>query len=379
MKTMLTNRRDGVNSSRRFHPKLFLLGAGAILSCLPAGAQSQLPAADEPDVNAPWPSATKQGRSPGKPTEATSTTTTAPVKANPAPDPVVNSAPPDSSLSSSAPAALQAPKATKNQVSISADYFLGQGEVTLPLGFSLSSVPGFEGYKPEVAKPTRNADYIGATVSYSYGQSWYLDVGYLQGKSSGEVDVNLGIPLPSNFTIDETGYQAYIRYVPKSLRGKRLSAYFRLGVNYVDSKLTDDLTFPNGGYYTERIQATDILGNLGFGVGYRLWNVGHFRLGLQAEAEGFGGVRTQDINESLGDTPLSPTTINNTLFGGIGRGTVRMEYRFGQSGLLRMFADVGVKVIFTEIQYPSVGNYNGSSYNEMLWGPYAKLGLSYSF
>ncbi len=384
MKTTLTNRRDGAGCSSCFDSKLIVLAVGAIFSCYPAGAQNQPPGAEEPDVNAPWPAAEKKGLWQNKTTEPTTTKTTAPVKAGPAP---AKASPPTdgqpkaaaTEASTAPPSLLAAPKATKHQVAISADFFLGQGDVTLPLGFSLSAVPGFGGYTPEVAEPERDAVYTGGTISYSYGQSWYFDVGYSQGNSSGQVEVDLGIPLPSNFTIDETGYQFYVRYVPKSLRGKRLSVYYRVGVNYVDSELTDELTIPNLGFYQEKITATDILGNVGVGVGYRLYGVSRFRIGLQAEAEVFGGVRTQDITESLGTTPLPAVTLNNTIYGGVGRGTVRMEYRFGQSGLLRAFADVGFKVIFTQIQYPDSGNYVGDTYSELLWGPYAKLGISYSF
>jgi hypothetical protein len=259
--------------------------------------------------------------------------------------------------------------------------------LTLPIGFSLAeSGLAPAGYKPSVVEPSRDASYIGATLSYSYGQRWYLDIGYLQGNSSGQVDADLGGGLtpPSNFTIDETGYQAYVRYVPASQRGKRLSYYFRFGVTYVDSKMTDKLVDPLLGFYQENIKATDLLGNLGVGVGYRLYSAGRFRLGLQLEVEGFGGVRQQDITESFPNASdaglvLPTTTIDNLLYGGTGRGTVRMEYSFGESGLWRAFADVGIKAVYTQINYPSAKGFDQQTFNELLWGPYAKLGISYSF
>jgi hypothetical protein len=101
-------------------------------------------------------------------------------------------------------------------------------------------------------------------------------------------------------------------------------------------------------------------------------------VGLQAEAEGFFGTREQDLTESFPNAGISlpSASIDNTLYGGIGRGTVRLEYRLGKSGLLRAFLDAGAQVKFTRIDYPDVAE---DTFDELLWGPYAKLGLSYSF
>lgn len=274
---------------------------------------------------------------------------------------------------------LEAPKATKHQVAISADYFLGQGDVTLPLGFGLVNA-GLSG-NATVAKPERDSDYIGGTVSYSYGQAWFLDLGYAQGETSGNVDVDLGQLFPSSFNIEETIYSAYVRYTPTSLRGKRLSAYVRVGVTFVESEMTDQLVIPQQGLYQETVEAMDMLGNVGAGLGYRLYSSGRFRLSLQGEAEGFYGERTQDITESFPQqgTVFPTVTIDNTIYGGIGRATVRLEYRLGRSGLMRAFLDVGAQVKFTQINYPSAPGFAEDDFNELLWGPYAKLGFSYSF
>ena len=56
-----------------------------------------------------------------------------------------------------------------------------------------------------------------------------------------------------------------------------------------------------------------------------------------------------------------------------------MEYRFGRTGLLQVFADAGLQAKFTRINYPGVPGLPEATYDELLWGPYAKLGLSYSF
>lgn len=381
MKTRSSNRRRShfthVNGS-----KIVLVALGALASSgLIAQAQSR-----EPDVNAPWPEAEKKGLWPEKKAVPESRTTTtspapAPAPATPPPEPATKTtdvAPPPGE-GPVAPPVFAAPKVTKHQVGVSGDFFLGQGDVTLPLGFSLvQSGLAPSNYEPTVAEPERDAVYYGGTLSYSYGQSWYVDVGYSQGESSGQVGVDLGGGTlePSTFTINEDIYQAYIRYTPKSLRNRPLSAYVRMGVSYVDTTITDQLTDPLLGFYQETVKATDILGSLGFGVGYRMLNVGRFRMGLQIEMEGFGGTRSQDITESLPEADITfPTaTIDNTLYGGIGRGTLRSEYRMGKSGLMILFLDAGLQAKYTFVNYPDLG-----TYNELLWGPYAKLGFNYSF
>jgi hypothetical protein len=135
---------------------------------------------------------------------------------------------------------------------------------------------------------------------------------------------------------------------------------------------------PQLGFYTQDNEAQDLLGNLGFGVRYTIYANRQLSIGLQAEGEGFYGTRTQDSNETLTeDFGLEPVTVSldNTLMGGIGRGTVRFEYRLGSSGLLRVYLDAGFQAKFTIVDYPD----GGGSENELLWGPYAKLGVRYSF
>jgi hypothetical protein len=274
------------------------------------------------------------------------------------------------------------PRIRKNEVSASGDFFLGQGNVTMPFGFSLGQTLGSQNIQPTVAKPDRTSDYYGATLSYSYGQAFYIDLGYSQGSSSGNVDVQLGgtdqDKLPSAFTIKDDWYQAYLRYTFPGLRGKRLSAYLRAGVSYVTADLTDTTVIPSLGLYKQTDNTEDLLGNLGFGIGYSLYASRHVRLGLQAEGEGFYGRRTQKSLETLPQdlgVQFSTATINNDLYGGIGRFTARFEYRFGSSGAFKVFADGGIQARFTFVNYP-----NGlGTQNELLWGPYVKVGARYSF
>jgi len=271
------------------------------------------------------------------------------------------------------------PRVNPHEIFVSGDFLLGEGNVTMPFGFSLAEVPFVGGNViKSVAKPDRSSTYYGATLSYGYRQSWYLDLEYANGTSSGDTDVLLGTPptLPSSFKIDDNRYQAYIRYTFPGLRGTKLSPYLRAGVSYVDAELKDETTIPAPGLYRQTDRTTDILGKLGFGVTYWLHTGPRFRLGLQAEGEGFYGNRSQESTEQLQNAGFAfPTaSINNDLYGGIGRGTARLEYLLGRSTRRKLFGDVGIQAKFTEINYPSLG-----SFDELLWGPYVKLGLRYAF
>jgi hypothetical protein len=287
--------------------------------------------------------------------------------------------------SSSVPSSrLKAPKVTKHEVALSGDIFLGEGNVTVPLLYSLRQVPVFSALTPTAADADRKSTYVGATLSYSYGQSWYFDLSTARGDSSGDVKIDFpnGPALPSAFSIKDDWYQAYVKYTFPGLRRGKWSAYMRAGVSYVTADLTDQTLIPQLGLYNQKDETTDLLGNLGFGVGYRLYPGKRFRVGLQLEGEGFYGTRSQDTLETLDQSvyglPLSEyrsATIDNKLYGAIGRATLHFEYRLGQSGLMKVFADIGAQAKYTKVSYPD----GAGSFDELLWGPYGKLGLSYSF
>lgn len=278
------------------------------------------------------------------------------------------------------PPMLQAPKPTKNEVSVSGDVMLGSGTVTLPLGYSLQQSLGNNANSPVGAfSVPRSSTYYGGTISYSYGQAWYVDLSYAQGQSSGSQSIDTGWlgSLNSTFSINDTWYQVYIKYAFPQLRGKRLSAYLRVGASYVTAEIKDNATNPEQLRYTQADNTTDMLGNVGFGLGYSLYSTRHLRLGLQLEGEGFYGIRSQQSLESLSadqGVNFVSASIDNTLYGGIGRVTFRAEYRLGQSGLFKIFAEVGGEGRYTMITYPSA-----SAPDELLWGPYAKLGIRYAF
>jgi hypothetical protein len=183
--------------------------------------------------------------------------------------------------------------------------------------------------------------------------------------------------IPSDFKLHDDLYQGYVRYAFPWLRGRRLSAYLRAGMSYDQADFKDTTTFPPPfGAYKQDGNANDILGNLGFGLGYSLYSRGRIKVGLQLEGEAFYGHRSQETKETLliTNTEGPKVSIDNDLYGGIGRLTGRFQYALGRSRLLKAFADVGMETKYTLIDYSSLG-----TPSELIWGPYINVGLRYSF
>lgn len=280
------------------------------------------------------------------------------------------------------PPTLQPPRSTKNEVSASFDIMFGEGQVSLPLGYSLNKALGGTASSQQGAFTVpRNSFYYGGTISYSFGQAWYVDLSIAQGHSSGSQTIPTGFlgDIPSSFSIDDTWYQAYLKYTFPQLRGKRFSAYLRAGISYVTATLKDNASQTIDGAYSQHDDTQDILGNVGFGLAYSLFTTHRLRIDLQGEAEGFFGERSQQTLETLASDrglPFQTDDINNTLYGGIGRATLRAEYRMGKSGLFKIFGEAGIEGRYDIVDYS--GSKSGSP-NEYLWGPYVKIGARYAF
>ena len=286
-------------------------------------------------------------------------------------------------LSMPAPAGkeITKPKVFKNEVGVTADFMYGDGTVTIPIGFALAKALPGGGLSPQVVSGNRSTVYYGGTVSYSYGRSWYLDFSYENGVSTGsqQIDINNTIPghFTGNFDYKDNWYQLYLRYnFQNLLSGTRFKAYLRGGVSLVDATMTVKDVSDSPSVYNQNDDTTDILGNLGFGLTYSLYARPRFKVGLQVEGEGFYGARSQTSTEHL---PLSSdltvnSSIDNDLYGGIGRATVHADWRLGQAGRWRLMADVGIQYKYTMVSYSGA-----SAPDETLWGPYAKVGISYVF
>lgn len=280
-------------------------------------------------------------------------------------------------------------RSEKHQVGVSADYLIGYGQLSLPFGFAIAKSPLNLPVQPSVDLKDRDSTYYGGTLSYSYGQAWFFDFSYSQGTSSAETAKNLfGVPFPTvEYKIDDNWYQFYVRYAFPQLRGKRFSAYMRVGGTYVDAALS--ARGQNAGFgYEQDTSIQDIEGNVGIGVGYSIFSSSKVRLSAIGEAEGFAGTRAQKMEERLAQgavpAPGSPfqDRLDNMVYGGLGRASLRFEFFPGQSRRLRLFADAGVQFRYTMIEYeqsPGAPSFDARSFGETLWGPFVKLGVRYSF
>src|SRR2546430_498647 len=156
-----------------------LIGGLSALGQTPAARPSPPPPPEDPGdlgpgyprLDQPWgKGAAKQKKTKAPPKPAAKAT--APLEA-PTPAPSATTAPSPNTADTAPPAdssaPARAPRMRKNEISVSGDFLLGQGNVTLPFGFSLQA-SGVEVTK-NVAKPDRSSTYFGGTISYSYGQA----------------------------------------------------------------------------------------------------------------------------------------------------------------------------------------------------------------
>jgi len=281
---------------------------------------------------------------------------------------------------------IQQPTVYKNELSASADLMYGIGTITVPVGYGLhSQSSGPANFKESAVSADRSTIYYGGTLSYSYGRSWYLDISGEDGRSTGSTGITipgLAGSIPASFNVDDTWYQVYLRYnFQNFLAGTRFRAYLRGGVSLVKATLT---TVNNGfsaqyaepgDFYTEHDDTLDELANAGFGLTYSLYSTVRLKVGLQLEGEGFGGDRQQNITESFVPSQLTgSTTIDDTVYGAIGRLTLHADYRLGQSGRWKMTGDLGMMTKNSWVSYPGFG-----TKDETLYGPYAKVGASFVF
>jgi len=277
----------------------------------------------------------------------------------------------------------------KHRIDVSADYLAGFGEMSLPFNFAFQQL----GEIAEVRLEKRDSTYFGGTISYAFNDAWQADFTLLRGESKATAPqtlFNLPDPTAVEYKLADTWYQAYVRYSFPQLNEKNedLAAYLRVGGTFVDADLSADGTFAGAGYYKQVTPFKDFQGNLGFGLRYSLITGTKVRLSAVVEAEGFGGVRSQTVSEDFLIAPGGLTSvggpftteIDNLIYGGLGRGVMRFERVVGASARFRIFVDGGVQARYTSVDYgDSSGLVKSQSFGETLWGPYAKLGVKYSF
>lgn len=283
-------------------------------------------------------------------------------------------------------------------VSVYADYLQGYGHINLPVGYSLDGAA----IGRTVASPERQSTYYGGSISWQAFEGIGFDVAYSQGTSSGNFtfkpEANGRWPqaaISSTFTLDDTWLQTYVRYKLRPIFGRNIGVYLRGGVTYMDASY-EGVSNPFQSFYRNVGTIRDITGNLGFGIDYGFRPVKGIRPVIVFEGEGFGGIRSREFSEQT--LPISGSnSMDNMVFGGLGRLLVRAEYRFGKNERWRamieggvqarmMFESYGVpdKPLFDDRNSPNRVQIPGSAFesgtkSDILWGPYVRAGIRYAF
>ena len=279
-------------------------------------------------------------------------------------------------------------------VTVYGDYLQGLGHLTLPVGFALDGAA----IGRSVAAPDRESTYAGGSVSWQAFEGIGFDVAYTQGTSSGNFTFKPEAggrwpqaAISSSFTLEDTWLQAYMRYKVRPIFGRRVGVYLRGGVTYMDASY-EGISEPSQAFYRNIGSIQDITGNIGFGVDYAFRPIKGIRPAIVFEGEGFGGLRSREFSEET--LAISgKNSMDNMVFGGLARMLVRAEYRFGKGERWRAMLEGGIQGRVTlesystpdrtlideqNIAIPSSAFESGTK-SDLLWGPYVRAGLRYSF
>jgi len=297
------------------------------------------------------------------------------------------------------------------EIGISGDYLYGLGNIQVPLGYGLANGGQDAFGNGRFTSANRNnASYYGGTLSGSLGKTWYLDASYSRGVSEASIENLDAIYAPntlpititprSTFTLTQEFYQLYLKYAFPQLSGTRTSAYLRVGATFTDSKLlgeyysVDSTGERFGDFGTYNSKTKSYLGNLGFGIEYAIVRGDRFRFSAMIEGEGFGGGSQINGSENFA-TPgqtldqgyAGSFNVSAPTYGALGRGVARFSFILDGDGRFRLNLDVGAQANYSIVEFSSMPDGqkspNSTRQNvrgeELLWGPYSRLGFSYSF
>jgi hypothetical protein len=284
----------------------------------------------------------------------------------------------------------------RHRVAASADYLFGFGHVALPTGWSLlTTEPGAQGIEG-FEKSDRESDYFGATISYAWDNRVFVEASYIKGRTSGTESLEWLVPesgAESSYRLDDEWYQIHLRFL-LSRPEARLSSFVRLAVSYVEADTSTFnlgvLGFGDGDLYLRSTSSRDVLGGVGFGLAYELFATHRVSVRAQLEGEGFYGKRDQSLRERAFDLQGFGVKLPEAdLYGGQARLTVRVDLLpIRRLDALRTYIDFGMQSRYMEIRYPSdtipeisesISRFESQTEDELLWGPYVKVGLNYSF
>jgi len=290
-------------------------------------------------------------------------------------------------------------KILDHEIGVSGDFLYGNGYVQLPIGEALfrGTDLGDIGVGKFTTADRKSALYYGGTLSGSIGKTWYLDVSYSRGTTEGSLqDLNVfGLPsafIKSDYKLSDQYYQMYGKYAFPQFSGTRFAAYLRLGATYSENSASvryDVLGSVKGEFESK---SNDYLGNIGLGSEYYIYRGDSFKVTTMIEGEAFGGLRTSSIQEKInfGLSYSAAMDQDSLVYGGLGRGVLRLVKTLGQEGRWKLNADVGFQGKYLINEYDSMANGIGKQRGtgnsrqnvhgtELLWGPYGRVGLSYSF
>ena len=294
-------------------------------------------------------------------------------------------------------------KILDREIGVSGDFLYGNGYVPLPIGEALfrGTDLGDIGVGKFTTADRKSALYYGGTLSGSIGKTWYIDVSYSRGTTEGSLqDLNVfglgsanSAGFASSYKLSDQYYQLYGKYAFPQFGGTRFAAYLRLGATYSENSasVVYSVGSVSGGF--ESI-SNDYLGNIGLGGEYYVYRGDSFKVTTVIEGEAFGGLRTSSIQENLDVRNQGGLYFNaamdqdSLVYGGLGRGVLRLVKTLGQEGRWKLNVDVGFQGKYLINEYDSMANglREGSGKSrqnvhgaELLWGPYGRVGLSYSF
>ena len=294
-------------------------------------------------------------------------------------------------------------KILDHEVGVSGDFLYGNGYVQLPIHEALfrgSELQNDVGIGRFTTADRKSALYYGGTLSGSIGKTWYLDVSYSRGTTEGSLNQFgrlFGLPsddgntLKSDYKLSDEYYQMYGKYAFPQFSGTRFAAYLRLGATYSENSARVNYAVVGSVKGEFESRSNDYLGNIGLGGEYYVYRGDSFKVTTMIEGEAFGGLRTSSIEEKLnfaGDEFSGAMDQDSLVYGGLGRGVLRLVKTLGQEGRWKLNADVGFQGKYLINEFDSMGNSleggrGDSKQNvhgtELLWGPYGRVGLSYSF
>ena len=289
-------------------------------------------------------------------------------------------------------------KILDREVGVSGDFLYGNGYVQLPVGEALVTNPDVPdiGNGKFTQADRKSALYYGGTVSGSVGKTWYLDISYSRGTTDGELN-DLGVYGDNNqsdkptslYKLTDEYYQVYGKYAFPQFSGTRFAAYLRLGATFSQNKASAVYSSPSGFSGTYDSSSNDYLGNIGLGGEYSLFRGDSFKVTTVLEGEIFAGIRKSSVEETLdiGVRFDGAASLDSLVYGGLGRGVLRFVKTFDKEGRWKFNADLGFQGKYLINDIDSLADKLGSTSDrrrnvngtELLWGPYGRLGLSYSF